>query len=278
MTLMHGCILALMRRKWFLGVALYAVALSTKMNVLLFYPAILLICLRETGWGRTLALHALIPLFQVIVGAPFLLNNATAYVKVAFDLDRRFEWTWTVNWRFLGESLFKALQASRFLMVAQLVAILLWANFIWLRSERGIAGFLWSRRRDQVKMGSKGALMPTEIGRWLFQANLLGIILCKSLHYQFYSWYCWSLPYLLLVGGTASWSWSCAAFIFFAGIEYCWNVFPSTAWSSILLLILNIVTLVISDMGEIPRENLENKPGGTNLKVSHIPAPPRQCH
>lgn len=276
MTLMYACILALMRRKWLLGVLIYAAALSTKMNVLLAYPALLLISLRETGWGRTLVLHALIPLFQVIIGAPFLLKNAAAYVQVAFDLDRRFEWTWTVNWRFLGESLFEALQASRLLLIAQLIAVLLWANFIWLRSDGGIVGLLRSQYQDKASLSFKGVLTSADIGRWIFQANLLGIILCKSLHYQFYSWYCWSLPYLLLAGGPANWSRSCVAFIIFFGIEYCWNVFPSTAWSSALLLTLNITTLIISELrGRLLGRSLE----GPLLKyLPHQLLPDNETH
>lgn len=34
----------------------------------------------------------------------------------------------------------------------------------------------------------------------LFMANLIGISVARSLHYQFYSWYFYTLPYLLFGG------------------------------------------------------------------------------
>lgn len=69
------------------------------------------------------------------------------------------------------------------------------------------------------------ALLP------IFLINFVGIMCARSLHYQFYVWYFHSLPYL---------SWYTEfhtsfkiLLLFF--IEYCWNQYPSTDFSSILL-------------------------------------------
>lgn len=69
------------------------------------------------------------------------------------------------------------------------------------------------------------ALLP------IFLVNFIGIMCARSLHYQFYVWYFHSLPYL---------SWftefhtSFKIIILFL-IEYCWNQYPSTEFSSLLL-------------------------------------------
>jgi alpha-1,3-mannosyltransferase len=69
------------------------------------------------------------------------------------------------------------------------------------------------------------ALLP------IFLVNFIGIMCARSLHYQFYVWYFHSLPYL---------SWftefhtTFKILILFL-IEYCWNQYPSTNFSSVLL-------------------------------------------
>ncbi|XP_061710874.1 lethal(2)neighbour of tid protein 2 [Cydia pomonella] len=65
----------------------------------------------------------------------------------------------------------------------------------------------------------------------MFLVNFIGIVCARSLHYQFYSWYFHSLPYLL---------WSThfsiiSKFLILALIEFSWNTYPSTVLSSMLL-------------------------------------------
>lgn len=78
------------------------------------------------------------------------------------------------------------------------------------------------------------ALLP------LFLFNFIGVACARSLHYQFYVWYFHSLPYLV---------W-CTDFkistrcLILGLIEYCWNTYPSTNISSILLHCCHIVLLI----------------------------------
>ncbi|CAI2371394.1 unnamed protein product [Moneuplotes crassus] len=78
----------------------------------------------------------------------------------------------------------------------------------------------------------------------LFTCNFIGICFARSLHYQFYSWYFHTIPWLLV---------SCPAYgnfsiLIFLAIEVCWNMFPpSVLWSSILsvahaLILLGIIS------------------------------------
>lgn len=69
------------------------------------------------------------------------------------------------------------------------------------------------------------ALLP------IFLVNFIGIVCSRSLHYQFYIWYFHSLPYL---------SWfteyhTSFKILILLSIEFCWNQYPSTIFSSILL-------------------------------------------
>lgn len=78
------------------------------------------------------------------------------------------------------------------------------------------------------------ALLPT------FLINFIGVICARSLHYQFYVWYFHTLPYLSWFTDYHS---SFKILILFL-IEFCWNQYPSTDFSSILLHVCHIVLLV----------------------------------
>jgi len=69
----------------------------------------------------------------------------------------------------------------------------------------------------------------------LMTCNLIGILFARSLHYQFYSWYFQQLPFLAQRTKYPF----LLQLVIILGIEYAWNVFPSTPLSSGVLLISN---------------------------------------
>lgn len=237
---MYGCILAMTLRRWTLSSILFTLALSIKMNVLLFWPALIIIQAREWGLKSTFTCQLAMVILLAIISGPFLLTFPLEYSSMAYNFSRKFEWEWTVNWRFLGAENFEYFQNSRILLVLHFISLLTWINFRCLRSDGGILGLF------RISIGREKnykPLKPSEIVRWLFEANLLGMIFSRTLHYQFLSWYSLSIPFLLLVDTKRSLL--TAAMVYF-GIEYCWNVFPSTFFSSFLLFILNISLLLFT--------------------------------
>lgn len=84
----------------------YSLAVSIKMNVLLFSPGLLILYLRFLGCGGTLIQLAICAFVQVLLGAPFIYKNPTSYLHGAFNFGRVFLYKWTVNWRMLPEWLF----------------------------------------------------------------------------------------------------------------------------------------------------------------------------
>lgn len=77
------------------------------------------------------------------------------------------------------------------------------------------------------------ALLP------FFLCNFIGVVCARSLHYQFYVWYFHSLPYL-------TWSTSYSLgwrYLLLGLIEFCWNTYPSTNHSSLLLHLCHLVLL-----------------------------------
>jgi len=92
----------------------------------------------------------------------------------------------------------------------------------------------------------------------LFTCNMIGSLFARSLHYQFYSWTAWTMPFLLWQTG---WHPVFQVSVFLVE-EWAWNVFPSTKASS--LAVFGIYELVLVGVWmhwgqEEPAEADENK-------------------
>merc|ERR1719436_678039 len=90
-----------------LGSFVFSLAVSVKMNILLYAPAVLLYYIATQGRLGGV---------QLVLAAPFLLSFPLEYLIGAFNLGRVFLFEWTVNFRFLPEAVF----VSRWLHAALL--------------------------------------------------------------------------------------------------------------------------------------------------------------
>ena len=113
--------------------SLHSLAVSIKMNILLFSPGLLVLLILRHGWRGTLPLLSLCAVIQLLLGAPFLYTNPIGYVTRSFDLGRQFFFKWTVNWRFLPEWLFLHRGFHLALLTANLSTWALFAYIHWAR-------------------------------------------------------------------------------------------------------------------------------------------------
>ncbi|CAD6190142.1 unnamed protein product [Caenorhabditis auriculariae] len=244
--------------KWLLGSFMYSLAVSVKMNVLLFAPALFFTYLIWLGPARTFLYISVCAIVQLYVGLQFLAHDPISYIKRSFDLGRVFFFQWTVNWRFLPESLFLDPHFHGALLVGHVTFLAIFAWKMWFRSDGGLPlalKFLWNN-------GIQTHFRRAEVIFAFFTANLIGITFSRSLHYQFYSWYYHQLPYLLF------WNWIVKdpkdipwrsifwKVLVLLGVEVCWNVYPSTVWSSALLHVLHVIILVYSIHTRLPVADL----------------------
>ncbi|XP_006645542.3 dol-P-Man:Man(5)GlcNAc(2)-PP-Dol alpha-1,3-mannosyltransferase [Oryza brachyantha] len=247
MTFLHASMVLIIYHKWYLGLIIFSAAVSIKMNVLLFAPSLLLLMLKAMSIkGVFFALSGAAAL-QVLLGIPFLLSHPVEYISRAFNLGRVFIHFWSVNFKFVPEKFFVSKELAVALLVLHLTTLIVFAHYKWLKHEGGVFRFLHSRFKDATSIQQfifskpKLSSLSTEhIVTVMFVGNFIGIVCARSLHYQFYSWYFYSLPFLL-------WKTPFPTFvriILFVGVEICWNIFPSTAYSSLLLLFLHISILV----------------------------------
>ncbi|VDD87003.1 unnamed protein product [Enterobius vermicularis] len=199
-------------RQWIIGCIFYSLAVSIKMNVLLFAPAVFFMLLLYNGVMKTAILLIICGIIQVLLALPFLTFDPISYLSRSFDLGRVFLFKWTVNWRFLPPEVFLSRRFHLSLLGIHFSVLLLFAFFCWFRN---VLDILYA----------------------LFTANLIGIAVARSLHYQFYSWYFHSLPYLLF---------STLSYKNLVSLNLCWNSYPSTKLSSGALNVFHLVILVIT--------------------------------
>ena len=110
-----------------------SLAVSIKMNVILFAPGLLVLLVLSSGWEGTLPRLALCAAVQLLLGAPFLWENPVGYVNRAFDLRRQFLYEWTVNWRCIPEWLFLNRAFHLVLLVAHVLLLVIFTVKHWTR-------------------------------------------------------------------------------------------------------------------------------------------------
>ena len=94
------------RKQFRFGSLVYSIAVSIKMNMLLYSPAILLIYLIGVGYIETIICLSICAITQLVIGYPFLSTYPKEYLLKSFELTRVFMYKWTVNFKFLSEDLF----------------------------------------------------------------------------------------------------------------------------------------------------------------------------
>ncbi|XP_034943126.1 lethal(2)neighbour of Tid protein [Chelonus insularis] len=242
MIFLFASLNAFLDDRWFWGSVMYSLAVSVKMNILLFAPALLIAYLCNLGLLKTMFHLAVCGTVQVILGLPFLLTNPYSYIAAAFNFGRVFEYKWTVNWRIIPEEIFLNSTFHVALLCLHLASIVYfipsWMTYMRCYAKLKMIG---KELKSQMKKDTQvdmSTLSQLFIGP-LFASNFLGMVFSRSLHYQFYLWYYHTLPYI---------AW-CTHYlpvtriVILGIIELCWNVYPSTVWSSAGLHMCHLMLL-----------------------------------
>nr|XP_047932758.1 dol-P-Man:Man(5)GlcNAc(2)-PP-Dol alpha-1,3-mannosyltransferase [Anser cygnoides] len=249
-----------LEERWSWGCLLFSLAVSVKMNILLFAPGLLFLLLKRFGLLGCIPKLCICALLQVVLGLPFLLVNPVGYLSRSFDLGRQFQFKWTVNWRFLPEEVFQSRAFHVLLLLAHLAGLGLFALHRWHRSSESILSLL---KDPADRKHPSPPLSVNKIVFVLFSSNFLGVCCSRSLHYQFYVWYFHTLPYLLWCTPTAKLA-HMPKVLLLGVIELCWNTYPSTVCSSLSLHICHGLVLLQLWYGTAP------------LPAPHVPQPSKK--
>lgn len=235
MLFSYAAIMAIQRLHWVGGLVLFSFGVSVKMNVLLMAPSLLMLMLQSAGVSKSALAIGIAGLIQIALGLPFLMADWWEYVKNAFNIGRKFIYFWSVNFKFVPESMFSSGVFATILLLMHLVVLFLFTQLVWCKHQGGI----WSSLNKTA--GRRNAVAsPDRIATVLFTSNLIGVFFARSLHYQFYSWYFHMIPLLLWKTNLPTGLRLALWFV----IEVCWNIFPSNAYSSVLLLLSHFCILV----------------------------------
>lgn len=253
MFIFYVALICFLHHKWTTGCVLFSIAVSVKMNVLLFAPGLFILLLQELGLIKTIANIALCGLIQLGLGMPFLLDNPVGYISRSFNLGRQFFFKWTVNWRSIPEWLFLSRWFHLVLLALHIGFLLYFILKKWPQPHAGWMEFLPQlfSTKHCVRLSANNIVFV------LFTSNFIGMAFARSLHYQFYVWYFHTLPYLL-------WSirMSPALRLLILGvIEMCWNTYPSTVLSSSMLhvshlvILFGLITRAVTNVKDDPVKN-----------------------
>lgn len=153
----------------------------------------------------------------------------------AFELSRVFTYKWTVNWKFLPEDLFVSKELALGLLSAHIFFLIL-----FLQKHFNILGTFRAVLYKPFAIYEPFPIRSEVVVTSMFVINYVGIVFARTLHYQFYSWFYPTLPYLL---------WKTNMPMLFKiksliAAEYAFNTFPATAPSSLVLQLMNFFLLV----------------------------------
>lgn len=130
--------------------------------------------------------------------------------------------------------------------------------FRYIDRSYSVYGGLVNMVKRKISMNSEFMIVNVSsqnIAHLLFVSNFVGICFARTLHYQFYSWYFHSLPYLLWQTNLPT----SIRILLFCGIEYAFNVYPSTTVSSSILQVCHGV-LLAALFYQLPNYIAEDKP------------------
>lgn len=273
----------LQRHRWSLSAITLSFAVSVKMNALLYLPGAAVIYLQALGPVAAFT-QAALPFLAVQIGvaAPFLAAGFhQEYFSKAFEFSRVFFYKWTVNWRFVPEEIFLSPRFATSLLCVHVVLLIAFCTrrgYHWMAPIKVPQIFSTSAgQSSDFPALIRALLSPSSVERaqrisritpnyvltTMTASNLIGILCARSLHYQFYSWFFWTVPFALYkVQGVCGWI---VALAVFATQERAWLIYPSTNESSFSVVFSLAVMIIglwmhsyrVGAARELQREKLE---------------------
>eukprot|EP00002_Diphylleia_rotans_P023171 TRINITY_DN4554_c0_g1_i3.p1 TRINITY_DN4554_c0_g1~~TRINITY_DN4554_c0_g1_i3.p1 ORF type:complete len:312 (+),score=49.82 TRINITY_DN4554_c0_g1_i3:44-979(+) len=117
--------------RWQMGCVWFSLAVSVKMNILLYAPALLFLLLFAKGVTGAVYHILICASVQLVLGLPFLMVNPVSYLWRSFDFSRVFLHEWTVNWKFVPEDVFTSKVFAVSLIAVHVFILVSFASKKW---------------------------------------------------------------------------------------------------------------------------------------------------
>jgi alpha-1,3-mannosyltransferase len=237
MLLLFFAVLMFIRNRWMIGCVIYSLAVSIKMNVLLFAPGLLALLLARFSVDIVIRHLVACAMVQYILALPFITSFPFSYLHRAFEFGRAFMYKWSVNWKMLPEEFFLSKTFAISLLAVHLSLLILLA---WKRWSKCL-GLSLNSLFSGSKFASKSSYHILAV---LFSSNFIGILCSRSLHYQFYVWYYHTIPFFLFARKSSILQ-NTLSIILLIFMELCWNIYPANYYSSFILLAVHIILVIL---------------------------------
>ncbi|KAG8346998.1 putative ALG3 protein [Trypanosoma vivax] len=224
-------------KRWLVGSLLFSISVSIKMNILLFSPGLLLVLCKSLPISKVIQCLVVCALWQLLVGLPFLLHNPASYIARSFEVGRVFTYRWSVNFKCFSEETFASPVLSVFLLLFTIVSWVIlwrrrWAKRKFCRVEKPSVGAEEAPGLSYKEECDLNKEISSNIVLTLMESNMIGVIFCRSLHYQFFLWFFHSMPMVLFATRLTP----MLKIISIAAIQCGFEIYPSTSKSSSFLL------------------------------------------
>ncbi|SMR58736.1 unnamed protein product [Zymoseptoria tritici ST99CH_1E4] len=224
------------RKLWTFGTLMYSVGLGVKMSLLLPLPAIGVVLWQGMGRDRAFYQAQSIGQVQTLIAYPFIWGGIWSYITRAFDFSRQFLYVWTVNWRFVSEATFLSKPFSYGLLILHVFLLHLLGVGRWLRPAGvslggAIEQLISPPSKDELRRIA-ARVTPDFTLTAILTSLIIGCLCARSLHYQFFVYIAWSVPFLLWRSGMSV----VMIYAICFAQEWAWNVYPSTNASSAVVV------------------------------------------
>ena len=146
--------------------------------------------------------------------------------------------------QFLPENMFLSKTLSAALLLLHVTTLGIFA-VKWIRGNK-------SKKKNHA---TAAILNPEYIVHTMFVSNFIGIAFARTLHYQFYSWYFHTIPFMLTQTKLPLF----VVLMLFIGIELAFNIYPATPMSSAILQVCHFVSLLALYISPVPPTHLDQK-------------------
>lgn len=143
---------------------------------------------------------------------------------------------WTVNWRFVSEATFLSKPFSYGLLILHVFLLHLLGVGRWLRPAGvslggAIEQLISPPSKDELRRIA-ARVTPDFTLTAILTSLIIGCLCARSLHYQFFVYIAWSVPFLLWRSGMSV----VMIYAICFAQEWAWNVYPSTNASSAVVV------------------------------------------
>lgn len=175
-----------LRSKFWLAVFFMGFAASVKMSAFLFVPGCLLVTAFE--WGILSALLYLVCFFlvQILFGLEFLIKNAKGYYLMAYDFDRKFAQSESINFQYFSEAFTFSRGFERTLLALHFGFLFIFLFLKWTGKETSKEASYLARLFREVRLWpltfERRILNPYNTFLIIATSNFIGLAFSRGTH------------------------------------------------------------------------------------------------